>query len=424
MTRKATIFIFIFIFVSSLTGLLAQNKFYTKADSLYKAKNYKSGATAYKVAGDSSKQTYIKKVAYYNAACCFALTGDTSNALLFLKKAVNDYGYRSEGIMNDADLVSLHNSASWKNIAESINAYKKSLSDPSHAKLITTDIHHFWQAYDAAQKDTAHIKEIFQALYFDKATPGLEDYIATKIGTIEAFVASQKAKRKFYAAIRNNTLSIDTMKNEIMQGFYKFKQLYADAVFPDIYFLIGRGNSAGTVSDNGLLIGVDQIAKSDDIPTGELSEWSRLGFREVKGMPVIIAHELIHSQQNKLKPDTTVLSYAIAEGMADFFAELITGINPSQRQYDFAKDKKKKIWQDFEKDMYFNRYSNWIANGDQERPDHPSDLGYYVGYEICKSYYAETPDKKQAIIDIFNIRDYNAFLAKSRYPEKMAALPN
>lgn len=147
-----------------------------------------------------------------------------------------------------------------------------------------------------------------------------------------------------------------------------------------------------------------------------------LGFREVKGLPVIVAHELVHSQQDKLKQDTTLLCYAIREGMADFFAELVTGTNPSQRQYDFAKDKKKKIWQDFEKEMYLDRYSNWIANGSQETPDHPSDLGYYMGYEICKSYYNEMHDKKQAITDIFNIRDYNAFLAKSKYVEKMAAL--
>lgn len=417
------IFIFVFILIPAAAKLSAQDKYYQAADSLYKAKNFKAGAAAYTLAAEKTNLFAIKKVAYYNAACCFALNHDTANAFLHLKMAVYDYGYRSEGIMNDADLVSLHTSPTWKNVVAAINDHRKSLGDPANAKLVTTDIHNFWKAYDAAQKDTAHIKDIFQKEYFDKATPGLQDYIATKIGTIESFVQNQKSKPKFYAAIRKNTLSVDTMKGEIFQGFYRFKQLYPDAIFPDIYFVIGRGNSAGTVSDNGLLVGIDQIAKSDDIPTGELSLWSRLGFREVKGLPVIVAHELVHSQQGKLKQDTTLLSYAIKEGMADFFAELVTGINPSQRQYDFARDKKKKIWHDFEKEMYLDRYSNWIANGDQERPDHPSDLGYYMGYEICKSYYEEMPDKKQAITDIFNISDYNSFLAKSKYAEKMDALP-
>jgi len=70
--------------------------------------------------------------------------------------------------------------------------------------------------------------------------------------------------------------------------------------------------------------------------------------------------------------------------------------------------------------MYLNRYSNWIANGDQESAEKPADLGYYVGYEICKAYYDKATDKKQAIKDIFTIRDYKAFLEKSGYDEIMA----
>jgi len=47
-----------------------------------------------------------------------------------------------------------------------------------------------------------------------------------------------------------------------------------------------------------------------------------------------------------------------------------------------------------------------------------------MGYEICKSYYDEMQDKRQAIIDIFNITDYKDFLQKSKYVEKMATLPD
>lgn len=399
-----------------------QTKFSKIADSLYRAKDYKGGAIAYRLAADSSKSRTLKKTCYYNSACCYALVNDTANATLLLNKAVYEFGYKSPAMLNDGDLLVLHETATWKKIASFLEERKRALENPSNAKLITTDIHNFWNAYDAAKKDTARMLEIFQREYFDKASPGLEDYISSKVGTIEKFVANQKAKPKFYAAIRKNTLSIDNMKDNIYNIFFKFKSLYADAVFPDIYFLIGRWNSAGTVSDNGLLLGIDQIAKSNDIPETELSLWESKGFREVKGLPIIVAHELIHSQQDHLAQDTTLLSYAVQEGMADFFAKLLTGVNPSQRQYEFAKDKKKKIWEDFEKEMFLNRYSNWIANSDQETADHPSDLGYYMGYEICKSYYQEMTDKKQAIIDIFHIKDYKDFLQKSRYEEKMAKL--
>jgi hypothetical protein len=66
-------------------------------------------------------------------------------------------------------------------------------------------------------------------------------------------------------------------------------------------------------------------------------------------------------------------------------------------------------------------WSNWIANGKQETADKPADLGYFVGYKICQSYYQEMADKKQAVHDILNINDYPAFLAKSRYAAKLAA---
>jgi hypothetical protein len=40
-------------------------------------------------------------------------------------------------------------------------------------------------------------------------------------------------------------------------------------------------------------------------------------------------------------------------------------------------------------------------------------LGYYIGYEICKSYYAKSKDKKKAIAEIINLdySDENAVLA-------------
>jgi hypothetical protein len=37
----------------------------------------------------------------------------------------------------------------------------------------------------------------------------------------------------------------------------------------------------------------------------------------------------------------------------------------------------------------------------------------WVGYRIVKSYYQHAPDKHQALREIFEMKDPNAFLAKS-----------
>jgi hypothetical protein len=47
-------------------------------------------------------------------------------------------------------------------------------------------------------------------------------------------------------------------------------------------------------------------------------------------------------------------------------------------------------------------------------------LFYYVGYKIVESYYNRAKDKKQAVKDILDIKDFNAFLNASGYDEKFS----
>lgn len=64
--------------------------------------------------------------------------------------------------------------------------------------------------------------------------------------------------------------------------------------------------------------------------------------------------------------------------------------------------------------------SPWLYNGGSKGKT--ADLGYYIGYEICKSYYNNALDKKRAVKDIIELNyDDNIavdkFLAKSNYLE-------
>ena len=47
------------------------------------------------------------------------------------------------------------------------------------------------------------------------------------------------------------------------------------------------------------------------------------------------------------------------------------------------------------------------------RPPKPSDIGYWVGYRIAKSYYEKAADKTAALKDILEFSDAQAFLAAS-----------
>lgn len=100
-------------------------------------------------------------------------------------------------------------------------------------------------------------------------------------------------------------------------------------------------------------------------------------------------------QQDGLKNDTTTLSYVIREGMADFIGEPISVNTASITLFEWAKGKEENIWEKFKKDMYYDRYNNWIANSLQAAADNLPDQGYWIGYQICKAYYANSPDKKK-----------------------------
>jgi hypothetical protein len=292
-------------------------------------------------------------------------------------------------------------------------------SNPSKVNLVTSDIDHFWDAYDRTQKDSSDKAATYQKYYLGKASPGLQNYWLKKVGGMKRFLSVHNSHEKFYAAVRKNTLNVNKQKPEIIAYFKKFEDIYPAATFPDVYFVIGSFSSGGTVSDNGLLIGTEMFTKTKDIPTGELSLWERNVYAEPDILPTIIIHELIHFQQNDMARDTTLLRDAIREGMADFLSELITGRIITKRQHGYAKGKEKMIWDDFKKEMYLNRSYNWIANRKDETPDHPNDLGYWVGYQICKAWYDEQSDKKKAINGMLHIRDYKKFLEESRLDEKI-----
>lgn len=120
--------------------------------------------------------------------------------------------------------------------------------------------------------------------------------------------------------------------------------------------------------------------------------------------------------------DTTLLCHTIQEGMADFIGQLISGKTANERLHTWAIGHEKVVWEDFKKEMFLDRYHNWISNNDQETADRPSDLGYWVGYQICKAYFDQATNKQKAISDMLNIQDYRAFLVESKVDEKLSAL--
>jgi hypothetical protein len=75
--------------------------------------------------------------------------------------------------------------------------------------ISTSDVSKFWLAYDlAVTRPAAEWQNIFGQEYFNKRSPGLEDYFVTKIRSEADFVRTLQRLPGFYAGIRDNSLAV------------------------------------------------------------------------------------------------------------------------------------------------------------------------------------------------------------------------
>lgn len=310
-------------------------------------------------------------------------------------------------------------------MSQSIPSYCQELNrDPDKARLVTLDIPNFWQAYDQADKKTgAERIRIFDEQYLAKGSVGLKDFVRERISSAQQLVEAIDTSPNYYRSIRASTLRVSTMEPQIRQCFVKLRELYPEAVFPDVYFVIGRMNSGGTTSDNGLLIGAEISARAFDSPLGELGDYLRLAVKPVEKISIMIAHELIHFQQHyKQGTEGSLLGHSIMEGSADFIGELISGGQINQHVYEYGYAHERELWEEFQQGMDGQDYSKWMYNGGNSK-DRPGDLGYFIGYRICQAYYSQAVDKHQALYDILNLQDAHEFLRVSGYGEAASSKP-
>lgn len=306
--------------------------------------------------------------------------------------------------------------------AQDIKSIELTLNrNPEKAEFVTSDIALFWRAYDMAKPENNLI--IYRDEYFKKGSDGLQEFLRKKIGNSCNLVTAIETAPKYYAALRTQSAKVENYIPQMLASFKKLKEIYPDAAFPKVYFVVGRMNTGGTATIGGLLIGVEMYGKTDDASLAGLNNWQKAAVSKVERIPFIVAHELIHYQQKNAHltslfgGEVSLLGKSLSEGSADFIGELIAGDNDNPHLHEYGNPREKQLWLEFKKEMNGSDESNWLYQGDKAK-DKPADLGYYIGYKIVESYYNKAKDKKQAIKDILEIKDFNVFLTASGYDEK------
>jgi hypothetical protein len=252
-------------------------------------------------------------------------------------------------------------------------------TDPDSAKLITSDIPLFWHALDVA--GAGNLTAVLQREYLDRASVGVHDFIPGRILSAADLAAYVTAHRARYDSVRAANMDVSRAESDIRAAFHQLKVLYPAAVFPDVYFVIGRFNSGGTSTDHGLLIGAEM-------------------YRDPARLPAIVSHELIHYQQHY--PAPTLLEHSFMEGTADFVGEMIAGAQINNAAHEYGLAHEHQLWQEFLPHADDRTFFPWMYG--RPTDGRPNDLGYFIGYRIAKAYYDKATDKTQAIADIITAR--------------------
>ena len=283
-------------------------------------------------------------------------------------------------------------------------ALGKNLFAQVPSSIHTADIDHFWAAYDAIQqaKDFSQKIAIINEQYINKGGKGLKAFMSVRNFNDTLWVQLIEKRPKFWNSIRANTLSVKHKTAELEKAVKKLKEIYPELKPAEMYFTIGGLSSGGTVKDNMVLVGAEIATGNAATDVSEFTNnWLKNIFKEqsLDNIVSLNIHEYIHTQQ---KPNgSNLLSQTIREGACDFIAELSIQ-KPLQTKYlNYGKANASSIKALFKKEMFFNDYTNWLYNGNQRAED--ADLAYYVGYEICKAYYQQARNKKQAIKDIIEL---------------------
>lgn len=269
------------------------------------------------------------------------------------------------------------------------------------ARVVIDDVALFYRVYDAA--DGHPTAEQLQHDYLDAGSEGLKHFARLRRTTGERIAETLREKPALYVEARRCMRVLPQVQARLTRALRRLHELYPEAHMPPVTIAVGRGKPVGIgYPDTGLQIGLEALCAV---------AWMNPDLED--RFVHVIAHEYAHVQ---LAPETanlehpTVLQRSLAEGAAEFVAELISGSVAYTHFGPMTRGREKEIETAFVADMHGRDFTRWLDNATLEEP---GDLGYWVGYRIVKAYYRNAPDKQRALREILLMRDPQALFDAS-----------
>lgn len=242
--------------------------------------------------------------------------------------------------------------------------------------------------------------------YLAQASPGLRAYAGNFGVTGAVLRTALSASPSRYRNLDGLADAILAQEQSLRAAFQRLKELFPDAVFPPIWFVVGHNGPGGLTRAEGVLIAAERFAdRPEDVVPLVLHELAHFQQAMVQGVEVY---------QRIYGPGRTLLALALREGSADLIATLTTGrhINPAAEAYGVRHEA--ALWAAFREVMNGPDTGDWmfVHPADTTRPP---DLGYWMGYRIAKHYYDNAGNKPRAIREILGLTNFASFLRASGY---------
>ncbi len=290
--------------------------------------------------------------------------------------------------------------------------------------LVSSDIDNFWNAYEQIQaaSDSATQMQILSEEFISKASTGQQRLFELRNYQPEEYLQNINSYPQFYADLRQNLESRETITAQIKKSLNNFRKLYPKMTNAKIYLGMGNFRTNATTLDSMVLFGSEMAFTDVDINTSEFPERLQYFKNYIQENPIenvsfLSTHEFVHTQQ-KEAIGTNLLCVALREGSAEFIAEIASGMSSTTPAVAYGKKNRDQVFEQFKKEMFNRGTSYWVWSNMENQFGH-RDLGYYIGYEMSKFYYDGSDNKDQALADLIEL-DYSDIKAVQEFVNQLS----
>lgn len=299
--------------------------------------------------------------------------------------------------------------------------FARTTSTPDQG-LVFRDLERFEAAY--AQVKNGRSAGEAMSLYFDGATSGLKAYSRT-YGVTSADVAERFTTHpQLYAQLANILAGVTTYQAEILRAASELRILAPKLPDVPIYIFVGAMGHGATVKEVtpqggehglGVLLPIELVVQSQ----AEVIEsyQPEQGRAPLDNLVQFTTHELVHVAQVQYQGLAryrtlyaqanrgTHLGYAIREGGADFVCYLVTG--SLRRRHRYVLQHEAELWREFSSLLSrpVAAHPGWFSGRHEHDALRPSQLGYAIGWLMCRRYHENAQDKAAAVLEILSAND-------------------